>query len=85
MAAQPAIKMNTVVGKPGTKMPTMPNTKDNTASTCNAARTYHWRAIVGAGGQWGDGGLGKGAGSDIARLCLCRYLRVLGLCEARGN
>ena len=68
MAAQPAIKMNTVVGKPGTKMPTMPKHKDSKAKARNSQRMYQRRSIAGGGTT---GGVAETSGlADMVRLCL---------------
>lgn len=69
-AAQPATKMNTVVGKPGTKIPTTPKHKDSQASARNNQRMYQRRSIAGAGTAGGAGGASGLAGKDMLSLCL---------------
>ena len=43
-AAHPAIKIKTVVGKPGIKMPAMPRPRLSTASARSSQRTSQWAA-----------------------------------------
>ncbi len=49
MAAQPAIKMNTVVGSPGMTSPSMPTARLVTASARSSQRVYQRRTMVGGG------------------------------------
>ena len=70
MAAQPAIRIKTVVGRPGIKTPAMPMAKEITASARNNQRAYQLRTKLGAGtARWVSGGLWR----DMASLCLQRY------------
>lgn len=80
MAAQPAIKMKTVVGKPGTKMPTTPKHKDSKASARNSQRMYQRRSMAGAGTVGGGGEASGLAGKDMLQLCLRSNAGVLWMC-----
>ena len=51
-AAQAAIRMNTVVGKPGTKIPMTPRARQRTANACSSQPTAR-----GTGGSVGGGGI----------------------------
>ena len=76
MAAQPAIRIKTVVGRPGMKTPAMPSPSEVTASVRSSQRVYQRRAMAGAG--MGEG-LSEGAGSGgwgMRLLCLCKAFRV---------
>lgn len=66
MAAQPAIKMKTVVGKPGMKTPNMPKPSAMKVKARSSQRVYQRCTMVGAGGV-GTSGL---AGKDMLQLCL---------------
>lgn len=57
-AAQPAINMKTVVGSPGTKIPTMPVIRLRTASKPSAQRTGAASVLLIKGG---DSGMAAGA------------------------
>jgi hypothetical protein len=76
MAAQPAIKMNTVVGKPGTKIPTTPKHRHSTAKARSNQRMYQRLSMAGAGAVVGAVEISGLAGKDMLRLCLRRKRRV---------
>ncbi|ATG94270.1 peptide deformylase [Paracidovorax citrulli] len=64
-AAQPAMRTKTVVGRPGTKMPTMPRPRLNAANASSSQRTG-----AGSGACAGGGGRGSVGGAGMGRLCL---------------
>ncbi len=70
-AAQPAISTKTVVGRPGTKMPTIPRPRLHAANTSSSQRTG-----AGSGACAGGGGMWSGSGSGIVRLCLRRAMAI---------
>ena len=70
-AAQPAISTKTVVGRPGTKMPTIPKPRLHAANTSSSQRTG-----AGSGACAGGGGIRSGSGSGIVRLCLRRAMAI---------
>ena len=65
MAAQPAIKIKTVVGKPGINTPATPKAKDSAAKPRSSQRVYQWRATVGMGMAACGGGASGLAGKDM--------------------
>ncbi len=66
-AAQPAINMKTVVGRPGMKMPAMPSARLMPAQACSSQRS-------GRDGSMRSGGTlvaGRGAGCSISGMAYC--------------
>src|SRR5690606_4375972 len=59
-AAHAAIRINTVVGKPGTKIPITPSTKQSTANTHSSARSAGCAMRMGGGGGMVLGDKGSG-------------------------
>ena len=66
MAAQPAIKIKTVVGKPGINTPATPMSKESAASPRSSQRVYQRRATAGVGMAACGGGTSGLAGKDMA-------------------
>lgn len=62
-AAHPAMSTNTVVGSPGTKIPTIPSARLSPANTSSSQRTG-----VGNGACTGGGGKGSGSGAGMASI-----------------
>lgn len=71
MAAQPAIKIKTVVGRPGMNTPRMPRPSDVTAKARSSQRVYQRRTKAGAGVVANAEGSSDLAGKDMVQLCLC--------------
>ena len=71
-AQAPAIRIKTVVGNPGTKMPTTPMHRLATAPSSSSHRSRGLRMGQYAGGALLCSGGAGARGSDMAQLCICR-------------